>query len=83
MTPSPNSILGPPGLGGEGTGVKPGPKLSLDRWGCACIISARLVQEFGFQLALHIPTDKQASVFPFIYREIQDRCIAKANISIE
>jgi len=55
------SVLGPPGLGGEGGGqtcTKP----SLDRWGCACKISSRLVQGFGFPLALHIPTDKQTNI---------------------
>jgi len=41
----------------------------LDRWGCACKISSRLVKGFGFPLALHIPTDKQTSVRPFIYIE--------------
>jgi len=44
---------------GEGVGVKPAPKLSLDRWGCVCKISSRSVQGFGFPLALHIPTDRQ------------------------
>jgi len=49
-------------------GIKPGPKPSLERWGCVCKISSRSVQGFGF--ALHIPTDrqtnKQTSVRPFI-----------------
>jgi len=70
MSPSAFSILGPLGPGGEGVGVKSGPKPSLDRWGCACKISSRLVQEFGFPLALNIPTDKQTSVCPFLYREM-------------
>jgi len=56
---------------GKGPGVKPAPKPSLDRWGCACKISSRSVQGFGFQLALHIPTDhKQTSVSPFFYLKI-------------
>jgi len=52
---------------GEGAGVKPAPKPFLDRWEYACEISSRLVQGLGFPLALHIPTDKQTSVRPFIY----------------
>jgi len=39
----------------------------LDRLGCVFEISSRSVQGFGFQLALHIPTDKQTSVRPFLY----------------
>jgi len=46
-----------------GVGVKPAPKPTLNR----CKISSRLVQGFGFPLALHIPTDKQTSVRPFLY----------------
>jgi len=41
MSPSAFSILGPPGPGGEGVGVKSGPKPSSDRWGCVCKISSR------------------------------------------
>jgi len=59
MCPSAFSVLGPPGPRGEGAGVKPVPKPSLDRKGCACKISSRSVQGFGFPLALHIPTDGQ------------------------
>jgi len=54
----------------RGQGVKPAPKPSLDRLWCECKISSRSVQGFGFQLALHIPTDsKQTSVYTpiFIY----------------
>jgi len=36
MSPSAFSILGSPGPGDEGAGVKSGPKPSLDRWGCVC-----------------------------------------------
>jgi len=61
MSPSAFSILGSSGPGGEGVGVKSGPKLSLDRWGCVCKISSRTVQGFGFPLALHIPTDTQTN----------------------
>jgi len=57
----------PPGPKGEGAGIKPALKSSLDRWGCAWKISSRSVQGFGFPLALHIPTDKQTSVHPFLY----------------
>jgi len=59
MYPLAFSVLGPPRPEGEGEGVKPVPKPSLDRWGCACKISSRSVQGFGFPLALHIPTDRQ------------------------
>jgi len=31
-----------------------------------------MVQGFGFPLALHIPTDKQTSVGPFLYIEKED-----------
>jgi len=51
----------PQGPGGEGAGVKPGPKPSLDRWGCVWKISSRSVQGVGFPLALHIPTDKHTN----------------------
>jgi len=71
MSPSAFSILGPPGPGGAGAGVKPVPKHSLDRWGSVCKISSRSVQGFGIPLALHIPTnrqtDRQTSVRPFLY----------------
>jgi len=52
---------------GVRAGVKPGPRPSFDRWGCACKISSRSVKGFGFPLALHISTDRQTSVCPFIY----------------
>jgi len=64
MSPSAFSILGPPQAQG---GIKPGPKPSLDRRGCVCKISSRLVQGFGFPLTLHKPTDKQTSVHPYLY----------------
>jgi len=67
MSPSAFIILGPPGPGWEGAGVKLVPKPSLDRWGCVCTISSRLGQGFGFPLALHVPTDKQTSVCPILY----------------
>jgi len=51
----------------EGEGVKPAPKPCLDRRGCVWKISSRLVQGFGFPLALQTPTDKQKSVRPVIY----------------
>jgi len=35
---------------GEGAGVKPAPKASLDRWGYACKISARSMQGMDFPL---------------------------------
>jgi len=70
-------ISGPPQDPMEaGTGIKHVPKPSLDRWGCACKILSRLVQGFGFPLALHIPTDgqtnKQTSVCPVSYIEKKD-----------
>jgi len=51
----------------EGAGIKPAPKPYLDRWGYVSKISSRSMQGFGFPLALHIPTDKQASVRPSDY----------------
>jgi len=41
--------------------------VTLDRWGCVCKISSRLVQGFGFPLALHIPTDRQTNICMPIY----------------
>jgi len=69
MCPLAYRVSGSPGPGGERAGVKPEPKPSLDRWGCVCKISTRLLQGIGFPLAIHIPTDKQTSVRPFIYIE--------------
>jgi len=69
MCPSAFRVSRPWGPGVEGAGVKPGPKPSLDRWGSVCKISSRSVQGFGFPLALHIPTDRQTSVHPFLYKE--------------
>jgi len=65
MCPSAFSVLGPSKPKGEG--VKPVPKIFLDRWGCVCKIASRSVQGFGFPLPLHVPTDKQTSVHPFLY----------------
>jgi len=62
------SVLGPLNPGGGAVGFKRAPKPSLDRWGCACKISSRSMQGFGFPLALHTPTDRQTSVCPFLYR---------------
>jgi len=76
MCPSAFTVSSPPGP--EGGGVKPGPKPSLDRWGCACKISSRSVQGFGFPLALQVPTDKQTSVRPFLYREKKITCLKGA-----
>jgi len=61
MCPSGFRVSSSPGPGGEWAGFKPGLKPSLDRWGCACKISPRSVQGFGFPLALHIPTDRQTN----------------------
>jgi len=52
----------PPRPKGEGEGVKPAPKPSLDRWGCAWKISSRSDQGVGFPLVLHIPTDRQTNI---------------------
>jgi len=71
MSPSAFSILGPPGPGGEGAGVKSGPKPSLDRWVGMC------VQNFikiGAKVWISISpphtnrrTNRQTSVRPFLY----------------
>jgi len=51
----------------EGAGFKLAPKSSLNRWGCACQISLRLTQGFGFPFALYIPTDVQTNTCTNIY----------------
>jgi len=56
MFPSVFRVIGPTGPG-EGA-----PKPSLDRWGCLCKISSRLMQGFRFLLALHVPADKETYV---------------------
>jgi len=74
MCPSAYRVLGPQGPEGEGVGVKPEPKPSLDRWGCVCKIPSGSVQGFGFPLALHIPTDRQTNkhLYPHFYIDIID-----------
>jgi len=67
MCPSAFRVSSPPGPGGEGAEVKPGPKPSLDRWRCVCKISPRSVKGFGFPLALHIWTDGQTNICTPIY----------------
>jgi len=68
MCPSAFRVSSPRGSGGEWVGVKPGPKPSLDRWGCVYKISPRLVQWFGLPLALHIPTEKTNKHHFYMYR---------------
>jgi len=63
----------PPGLGGEGAGVKTSPKPSFHRWGCAWKISSRSVQGFGFPLVLLIPTDRQTNKHLYTYFYIYRR----------
>jgi len=59
---------GPDGRGGRGqTYTK---TFFADSWGCGYKILLISVQGFRFPLALHIPTDKQTSVRPFLYRLI-------------
>jgi len=41
----------------------------LNRWRCACKISFRYEEGFGFLLALDIPTDKETYVSPFLFIE--------------
>jgi len=72
MCPSAFRVSSPPGPGGEGAGIKPGPKLSLDRWGCVCKISTRSVRGFGFPFALHVPTDEQANICTPIFIKVKD-----------
>jgi len=55
---------------GDKAGVKLAPQPSLDRWGCVFKILSRSMQELGFPLALHIPTDRQTFVSPFKYSYI-------------
>jgi len=59
--PSAYRVQAPQAQSEEGAGAKPAPKPSLDSWGCACKISLRSVQGFGFLFALHIPTDRQTN----------------------
>jgi len=66
-------VSGPPGPDGEGEGVKPAPKPTLDSWGCVCKISSTSVQEFGFPLALHISTDRQTNICMPIYTYVDRR----------
>jgi len=47
ICPSAFKVSSRRGQGGEGAGVKPRPKPSLDRWGCVCKI--RSAQGFGIQ----------------------------------
>jgi len=62
LCPSGFRVSGPPGPGVEGVArVKPASKPSLGRQECACKISSRLVQGFGFPLTLHIPTEGQTN----------------------
>jgi len=75
MCPSAFRVSSPRGPGGEGAGIKPGPKPSSDRWGCVCKISSRLVQGFGFPLALHIPTDGQTNKHLYAHFYIYRRLI--------
>jgi len=67
MCPSAFRVSSPRSPGGEGAGIKPGPKPSLERWECVCKTSLRSVQGFGFPLALHIPTDKQTNKHLYAY----------------
>jgi len=58
----------PPGPDVGEVGAKPAPKPTLNRLGFTCKISSGSVQGFGFPLALNLPTDKQTSAHPFLYR---------------
>jgi len=68
-------VFRPPRTRGERVGVKPATKPSLDRCGCACKVSSRSLPEFGFPLALQIPTNRQIKfcALIFIFREEEDR----------
>jgi len=62
MSPSAFSILGPPGLGGEGGGDQTWTKTFLGQVGmCVQNFIMIPVQGIGFPLALHIPTNKQTN----------------------
>jgi len=80
MCPSSYRVSGPPSPGGGGGRTQ---TCTKDRWGCACKISLRLVQGFGFPLALHIPTDIQTNICMPIYIYVLAEVLGTARVNMQ